>query len=54
MRPYKPGVGRKEKCLLERKVTFPFPRKERKEKSNFFRFQKKERKKKSVPTKSEK
>ena len=35
-----------EKCLWERKVTFPFPRKERKEKSNFFGFKRKKEKRK--------
>ena len=50
----KPGVGRKEKCLWERKITFPFREKERKEKSKFLRFEKKERKEKSKIFRSEK
>ena len=51
---YLPGVGRKEKCLWERKITFPFREKERKEKSKIFRFEKKERKEKSNFSKREK
>ena len=50
----KSGVGRKEKCLWERKITFPFREKERKEKSKIFQFEKKERKEKSNFSKREK
>ena len=51
---YHTGVGRKEKCLWEKKITFPFREKERKEKSKFLRFEKKERKEKSNFLKREK
>ena len=42
----KTGVGRKEKCLWERKITFPFREKERKEKSKILIFKRKKEKRK--------
>ena len=42
---FEPGIGRKEKFDGERKITFPFLEKERKEKSKIFRLKKRKKEK---------